>query len=427
MINLPKDFENRIKSRWSDADEFLESYNKPVRKGIRVNTLKISVDDFLKISPFETSPVEWESNGFLVQGEKLGKTALHNAGAYYVQEPSAMSAAPLLQIEKGERVLDLCSAPGGKGTQCAQALDGHGLIVLNEIIFSRAKILSQNVERLGIRNAIVTCASPESLINDFENYFDKIIVDAPCSGEGMFKKEPVAVEEWSNENVIVCAKRQRGILDCAARMLKSSGKLVYSTCTFAEEEDEWQIKDFLSSHGDFTLIKAEKLLPHKVDGEGHFCALMQKQDGFNEWEESYTLPVFKDKKLLCEYKKFESETLFVKFDNLHIVGDVLYSLPNEMPKISVQTLRAGVRLGQFVKGRFVPDQSLASCLKRSEVNGVDVDENQASLYLSGNVVNCDENIKGWCVVFYKGLSLGWGKAVNGILKNHYPKGLRINK
>lgn len=427
MINLPKDFENRIKSRWVDADAFFESYNKPVCRGIRVNTLKIGVDDFLKISPFETSPVAWEKNGFFVQGEKLGKTVLHNAGAYYVQEPSAMSAVPLLQIERGERVLDLCSAPGGKGTQCAQALGGEGLIVLNEIVFSRSKILSQNVERLGIKNAIVTCASPDSLVNDFENYFDKIIVDAPCSGEGMFKKEPAAVEEWSNENVIACAERQRGILDCAARMLKSGGKIVYSTCTFAEEEDEWQINEFLSSHCDFSLIKAEKLLPHKVDGEGHFCALMQNQREFCSWDEKYLLPVFKDKKLLCEYKKFESETLFVEFDNLHIVSDVLYSLPNEMPKISVQTLRAGVRLGQFVKGRFVPDQSLASCLNRNEAKGVDVDENQANLYLAGNVIDCDEDIKGWCVVFYKGLSLGWGKAVNGVLKNHYPKGLRINK
>ena len=428
MLNLPHDFKNRIEKRWGDSSEFFASYENAPQRAIRVNTLKISVDDFKKISPFVLESVPWEKNGFYVDGDKLGKTALHSAGAYYVQEPSAMSAVPLLDVKKGERVLDMCSAPGGKGTQCAQALDGEGIVVLNEIIFSRAKILSQNVERLGVKNAVVTCASPAEIAKNFANYFDKIIVDAPCSGEGMFKKEQSAIDEWSEQNVSLCATRQKEILECASIALKVGGKMVYSTCTFAEEEDEWQIETFLKNHPEFTLIKAEKLLPHKVRGEGHFCALLQKNGEITGDEQTPTLKAtFSDKKLIAEYKSFEKQTLFVEFGNLHLVGDTLYSLPDQTPKTSLQTLRAGVRLGTFTKGRFQPDQSLASCLKKGECKHITLNENQTLSYLAGNTISCDDELKGWYVIFFDDLSVGWGKAVQGTLKNHYPKGLRINK
>jgi NOL1/NOP2/fmu family ribosome biogenesis protein/23S rRNA U2552 (ribose-2'-O)-methylase RlmE/FtsJ len=332
----------------------------------------------------------------------------------------------MLNVQPYDCVLDLCSAPGGKGTQLAQQMQGKGLIVLNEINFDRAKILAQNVERIGITNAVVTCASPQKLAQEFVGYFDKILVDAPCSGEGMFKKEVNAVGEWSVENVKMCAERQRDILDCAQKMLKSGGSLVYSTCTFSEEEDEGQIKEFLATHNNFTLVEQKKLYPHIERGEGHFAALLKKGEG----EEVVCLrtitPTFKDKKLQQIYKQFEKEYLKITFGNLHLIGSNLYSLPDGMPQIGVQTIRAGVHLGEFKGDRFQPAHFLAMCLKADEAAlNVEVNDEQAALYLSGNVIPCDESIKGWALVTYNGFPLGWCKAVNGTAKNHLPKGLRV--
>ncbi len=425
MIDLPEKFIERTKrTLGGDAAAFLASYDRKPYKAVRVNTLKLSVEQFKEIAPFELSPVEWEPNGFYVSAEKAGKTLLHFAGLYYVQEPSAMGAAPLLAVKAGERVLDMCSAPGGKGTQLAQNMNGEGIIVLNEIDFSRAKILSQNVERLGIANAAVTCASPEKLAEHFSGYFDKVLVDAPCSGEGMFLKEPNAVKEWSESNIALCAKRQESILDCAALVLRAGGLLVYSTCTFAPEEDEEQIENFLRKYPDFTLIHSKKLLPHTVKGEGHFVALFKKNDG----EEGYVKPfvaTFADKKRQKIYREFESDRLFVSFDNLHLVGDVLYSLPKNLPCLPFQLLRAGVRLGEFKGDRFQPDHSLAMGLKPSMAKSVDLDEETAKKYLEGNTFACSEKLSGWMLVTYLGYPLGWCKAVGGIAKNHLPKGLRI--
>lgn len=424
-MELPFEFVERMKAELGeDAEAFFASYDLPARKGIRVNTLKISAEDFKKLSPFSLSPIEWEENGFYIEEEKPGKSLYHFAGLFYVQEPSAMSSAPLLNVKAGERVLDLCSAPGGKGTQLAQRMNGDGLIVLNEINFDRAKILSQNVERMGIKNAVVTCSSPDKLAKEFSGYFDKILVDAPCSGEGMFKKEPNAIPEWSVENVRNCAERQVGILENAYSMLRCGGSLAYSTCTFSREEDEEQIASFLSKHEDMKLIKSEKLYPHKLKGEGHFIALMQKGGDEQGAQLKLLVPTIKDNKLLSAYKDFENKVLNIQFKNLHLLGDNLYALPQDMPKISVQTLRAGVHLGEFIKGRFEPSHSLAMCLKDGECNSIEVDENTAKSYLAGNTFEYDNDISGWAVVTYQGYPLGWCKAVNGIAKNHFPKGLR---
>ncbi|MBQ9081225.1 MAG: RsmB/NOP family class I SAM-dependent RNA methyltransferase, partial [Clostridia bacterium] len=274
---LPKAFILRMQKQLANEEAyqaFLQSYNRVTLRGIRVNTLKIERAQFEKISPFSLTPVPWEENGFYVAEEKTGRHVYHFAGLYYSQEPSAMSVVPLLAVNPGERVLDLCAAPGGKSTQIAQALQGEGLLVCNEINGNRAKILSQNVERLGVKNAVVTNASPETLAKRFVSYFDKILVDAPCSGEGMFKKnEREAIENWSEENVSLCAARQKEILRSAAAMLRVGGRLVYSTCTFAEAEDEGQIADFLQEHSEFKLIQQKKLYPHEVLGEGHFYAV----------------------------------------------------------------------------------------------------------------------------------------------------------
>lgn len=248
---------------------FFAVYARPPYKGLRVNALKISAAEFEKISPFPLRPVPWAENGFYTDGEKTGAHAYHFAGLYYSQEPSAMCAAPLLDAKPNERVLDLCSAPGGKGTQLAAAMKGEGILVLNEPIFSRAQILSRNVERLGVKNAVVLSEYPETLAEYFPEYFDKILVDAPCSGEGMFRKNAEeALSEWREENVAMCAARQKEILDYAFRMLKAGGKLVYSTCTFSEAEDEEQTKNFLASHAEMRLLAQKNCIRIRRKGRG---------------------------------------------------------------------------------------------------------------------------------------------------------------
>lgn len=427
MTELPEQFKIRMANLLGDGfGEFLASYENKPFKAVRVNTLKISAEQFKSIFPLELcGEVAWEPNGFYVDSEKAGKTIEHAAGLYYVQEPSATCAAPLLAVKGGERVLDLCSAPGGKGTQLAQAMNGEGIIVLNEINFARAKILSRNVERLGIKNAVVTCAPPEAVAAAFVGYFDKVIVDAPCSGEGMFKKEPQAISEWSVANVQACAVRQKFILECADEALKRGGRMVYSTCTFAREEDEEQIERFLQNHANYELLKSEKLYPHEVRGEGHFAALMQKGDGEDNEIQPFNA-VFSDKKLLKVFREFEKVYLKTSpFENLHLVGDTLYSIPQDCPSVNLQILRIGIRLGVFKNGRFEPDHSLAMALNRSEANCIEVDEKTALSYLSGNTFECGENESGWRVVTYCGYPLGWCKAVNGVAKNHLPKGIRI--
>lgn len=426
MIELPSAFVQRVKNELGEeAVDFLNSYDRLPYKAIRVNTLKLPLSRFNEISPFKLSQVLWEENGFYVTEEKVGKTVLHAAGLYYVQEPSAMSAAPLLSVQPGEKVLDLCSAPGGKGTQLAQRLEGKGIIVLNEIDYSRAKILARNVERLGVSNAIVTCADPEKIAKVFKGYFDKVLVDAPCSGEGMFLKEPNAVAEWSEKNVESCSLRQKQILECVQSVLKVGGSMVYSTCTFAPCEDELQVEDFINSHPNFALIEQHKLFPHKVNGEGHFVALLKKESGEGECFVK-ELKLTASAKTVSVYREWESACLKKHFDNIHAVGDELFSLPDECPQIDgLQCLRVGVPLGEVKGGIFKPSHSLAMCLKATDAHCIEVDEQTAINYLRGLTFNCSKSLSGWCLVTYLGYPLGWCKAVNGIAKNHLPKGIRI--
>ena len=267
--------------------------------------------------------------------------------------------------------------------------------------------------------------SPERIAEHFEGYFDKVLVDAPCSGEGMFLKEESAIREWSVENVKACAQRQALILDCAQRALKPNGLLVYSTCTFAPEEDERQIESFLSKYKNFKLLSMEKLYPHECAGEGHFVALLQKTDG-EEGTVAPFKPTFVDKKSLSEYRDFEKKYLHrAPFQNLHCAGDVIYSIMDDCPSLPFKTLRTGVRLGEIKSGRIEPCHSLAMCLENTQSNTVDVDEKIALAYLSGNTFDCPEKLSGWVLTTYLGYPLGWCKAVGGIAKNHLPKGLRI--
>ena len=310
-------------------------------------------------------------------------------------------------------------------------MDGKGIIVLNEPIASRAKILSQNVERLGIKNAVVLNEYPQTLAKKFRGYFDKILVDAPCSGEGMFRKNAdEALAEWSEENVALCAARQREILDAASEMLKAGGRLVYSTCTFAAAEDEGQVCDYLQKHPEMRLIKQEKLYPHKVDGEGHFVALFEKGARIEEWNtrlKEMSASVTQDGQKA--YRAFEKQFFKERFVfRLHEVNGILYELPEGVfDWKGLQVLRVGVRLGEVKNGRFEPSHSLAMCVKREECKNVldlsQTDE-RVEKYLRGETLDCEGAENGWCLVCVENLPIGWGKSVNGVLKNHLPKGLR---
>ncbi len=414
-------------------EAFFSTYEKPPFKGVRLNPLKGTMSALKQLLPFLGEPISWEKNGFYTTEAKLGSSPFHAAGIFYSQEPSAMCAAPLLDVQPGERVLDLCSAPGGKGTQLACNMQGKGIVVLNEPVSSRAKILSQNVERMGIKNAVVTCALPEELSTKFAGYFDKILIDAPCSGEGMFKKNAdEALSEWNEENVQMCAERQKRILDEGTKMLKEGGRLVYSTCTFAYAEDEGQVCDYLQDHPEMTLLSQEKLYPHKVDGEGHFAALFEKRSRTGEWDTR-----LKCAKPWCTregekaYRDFEKAFFKQKFArNLYEVNGILYELPEGVfDWKGMQVLRVGVRLGEVKNGRFEPSHSLALCVQKEECKNVlDLDEGDERLekYFRGETVEDEKIASGWCVICVRGYPVGLGKAVNGTIKNHYPKGLRKN-
>ena len=372
---LPEAFVEKMKKLLgSDAESFFKSYDAERKFGLRVNPLKQKsgempeegepLGDYLK----GLARVPWAEEGFYYEADmRPGRHPFHEAGAYYIQEPSAMSVAEALSPKPGEQILDLCAAPGGKSTHLAGKMGGHGLLVCNEIHPARAKILSQNIERLGVENAVVTNMDPFRLAPEFPEFFDGIVVDAPCSGEGMFRKDENARNEWSPDHVKQCAGLQDGILDCAAAMLKGGGRIVYSTCTFSPEENEQSIARFLERHPEFSVVQ------------------------------------------------------------LDLVPEVMPCL------MGLKVLRPGLHLGSAKKDRFEPSHALALALKKSDVRqSVEVgSEDLALRYLRGETLRAEDleelNIpaKGWVLVTTGGMSLGFAKAAGGMLKNHYPKGLRI--
>lgn len=422
-------FLQRLFRQIPDAEAYVECRNEPPFRGIRVNTLKISPQEFQKIAPFPLRPVAWEESGFFIEDEKPGKSLYHDAGLYYVQEPSAMSAAPLLDVQPGERVLDLCSAPGGKGTQLAQKMRGKGLIVLNEKMPDRARVLLQNTERMGITNAVVTCADPASLAERLPAFFDKILVDAPCSGEGMFRKEPEALRQWSEQNVLMCADRQKKILASAEKMLAPGGKLVYSTCTFSEEEDEENAAWFIRQFPQMKLVRQHKFWPQRGEGEGHFAALFVKEEG--DRSSCASLRFSADKKEILLWKDFEGSFLKKPFclpERIFFFKNALYAIPEEVFLLDgLRVLSVGVRLGEVIyggkKARFEPSHALVMAADRGDIRSVvSLDETSARKYLRGEELPAG-NERGWCAVAYNGWPLGLAKA-SGTLKNHYPKSWR---
>ena len=462
MIKLPEDFVTSLKEQFPEkADAVI----KAICEGKDHHALRLrgslakderSLSDSTHMlresGMILKDEVPFFKGAFYYDEEKCfpGKHPFHDAGVYYIQEPSAMLPASLLDIKPGEKVLDLCAAPGGKSTQAASYLKGEGLLVSNEPHRERCKILSGNIERMGIKNAVVLNETPERLSGIFSTYFDKIIVDAPCSGEGMFRKNPEAVSEWSMENVKMCALRQESILNEASGMLKPGGYLVYSTCTFSKEEDEDVTMRFLASHPDYELVTTKRLFPGEFNGEGHFAALLKRQGERMLPEGSEK--TYKDNRkkrndkgaLSPQILKIVKETLgdIVNEDVLddimdklsgkrgRIYGDNLYLLPegfDDMLISSLKWLRPGLHIGTFKKERFEPSHAFVLSLEKGEIkNAIDIPAGDERIirYLRGESLNTDMSGKGWKVLTYEGNPVGLLKQAGNVLKNHYPKGLR---
>lgn len=437
----------------SEFSEYLASFEEPRIYGLRVNTSKISVRDFLDISPFELTPVPWIKNGFYYSGEdKPAKHPYYFAGLYYLQEPSAMTPASVLPVEEGDRVLDLCAAPGGKSTELGARLKGTGLLVSNDISASRAKALLKNIELFGIGNALVTCEYPEKLATVFPGFFDKILVDAPCSGEGMFRKDGKLIKSWESQGPDFFAPIQRGILEAAAGMLKDGGYMVYSTCTFSKEEDEDNIRFFLDKHPEFSLEKipeyegftrgfgmeeAVRLFPHKLKGEGHFVALLKKKadsgGGADSGAGRFAQTSAGKKRLPIELEEFLEE-IEVPFDKtaITIIGEKAYLLPEGTENIKgLRMMRNGLFIGELKKNRFEPSQAFAMVLKcgdYSTVANLKCGDINVIKYLKGETTEISEaDLRGGgknVLVAVDGYPLGWGR-LNGLtVKNRYLPGWR---
>ena len=431
MKKLPQRFLDDMKELLMDEyDDFIKSYDEPKTTGLRINTLKINKEELLNLNLYNLTPIPWADEGFYYDEEvdRPGKSPLHESGAYYLQEPSAMSVVPHLDIKEGDKVLDMCAAPGGKSTYILSKLNDTGLLVSNEINSTIIIALGENLERFGARNCIITNTDSNNLRKVFTGYFDKIVIDAPCSGQGMFRKDEVAIEDWSYAKVLECQSIQKDIIRDGYDMLKNGGVLVYSTCTFAKEENEDVINEFISEYENAKLIEMQRIWPHKVSGEGHFVAKIQKLE--NEDCNVKYIKIKNNDKEVKDYREFEKKFLNISMESrFDIRGENLYLLPEEHPDTKkLKVLRYGLHLGMLKKNRFEPSHALSHYLKMEDVKNVEnfsIQDNKILDYLRGNTIETGKS-RGWVLVCVEGIGLGWGKESNGILKNHYPKGLRIN-
>ena len=444
-MNLPIEFCERMRELTGDEyDDFIKSYDTQINKGIRINTLKCS-DSLPMLNSCEK--IQWCEDGYYADNLSInGNHPYHAAGVVYFQEPSAMAVACGMPIGENAKILDLCAAPGGKTTHIGARMGNHGLLLSNEIIPKRAAVLSENVERMGLTNTIVTNESPRQLSERFEGFFDGIIVDAPCSGEGMFRKEPQAVEEWSVNHTLSCAVRQKNILDDAYKMLKCGGYIMYSTCTFSYDENESVVQymidkynmqlchidglDMLSDGIGDGMQDCRRIFPHKNKGEGHFMALLRRT------EESNPAKVHQKKKekrkdtpldlAINLYREFEKSALNTKLDGEFVLfGDNLYLMPEYINLDKLRVLRCGLHLGIIKRNRFEPSHALSHALPADMyINRIEFSLNSDEIkrYMHGETLS--NNTNGWCIITADSYSIGWGKGSNGIVKNHYPKALR---
>ncbi|RCX18874.1 NOL1/NOP2/sun family putative RNA methylase [Anaerobacterium chartisolvens] len=458
-MRLPEDFLNKM-SALMEKDEYeslIQSYEKPRYYGLRINTLKISVEEFLKISPFELEPIPWVRDGFYYrEGESPGKHPYYNAGLYYIQEPSAMLPGEVVDSQPGERILDLCAAPGGKTVQIAAGMKGRGILVANDISSDRVKALIKNIELCGVRNAIVTNETPQKLAGAFPEFFDKILVDAPCSGEGMFRKDQDAVKSWEKFKSEKCSAMQWDILEQVDKMLRPGGYIIYSTCTFSPEENEKMISAFLSLNNGYEVVEIStvggmergrpgwaegnqavagtvRLWPHRVKGEGHFAALLRKKAG--ESRAAAYIPSDSDSRndvRLNFFRSFAEENLSEDLNiggggYFDIKGSNLYAFPERVPELKgIRVAKFGWYLGEFGKNRFEPSHSMVVSLNKQDLkNTIDFacDSKELSSYLKGETLML-EGEKGMKAVCVNGYTLGWAKQMDYMLKNLYPKGWR---
>lgn len=450
-MSLPTAFLNRMECLLGpEFPLFVRAMEESRAFGLRVNPLKCDLKEFDQVR-FGLRPISWAREGFFYDPQtRPGHHPYYEAGVYYIQEPSAMAVGALADPKPGMRVLDLCAAPGGKTTHLAGRMMGQGILVANEIHPARAKILSQSVERAGVVNCLVTNETPQRLAQRFSSYFDCIVVDAPCSGEGMFRKEQIAVDEWTPDTPARCAARQDEILDCAVRMLRPGGRLVYSTCTFAPEENEGSIQRLLMrtsglsvehvlgdsafspgrpdwiTNGCQQLVDTFRLFPHRLEGEGHFVAVLRREEG-KQPDDMVQVICLSEREISKEYRNFERDTLTVQYNHLIQCGDQMWAIPEKMPDLQgLRVLRQGLQLGTLKKGRFEPAHSLALALNAKQVQravNFSAEGSEIIQYLKGQTLTCDME-PGWTLICVDGYSIGWGKVSNGMLKNHYPKGLR---
>ena len=444
-MNLPIDFCERMRELvGGEYDDFIKSYDTQINRGVRINKLKC---DTLPELFSDSEKVLWCPDGYYVKdGTVSGNHPYHAAGVIYFQEPSAMCVAEGLPLCDDAKILDLCAAPGGKTTHIGARMKNKGLLVANEIISKRAAILSENVERMGLTNTIVTNETPSHLAEKFQGFFDGIIVDAPCSGEGMFRKEPQAVDEWSVNHTLSCAVRQKNILDDAYKMLKCGGYIMYSTCTFSYDENEAVVKhmmekynmelcpipglDMLSQGIGDGMENCRRVFPHKNKGEGHFTALLRRTEE-NETATEFVKKQNKRKDTTLEtavrlYYEFEKSALKVHLDGEFVLfGDNLYMLPQYVDIDKLKVLRCGLHLGEVKRNRFEPSHALSHAFDEDVyINKVETLQNSEDIkkYMHGETLSSD--VSGWCVIKTEKYIVGWGKGSNGIVKNHYPKHLR---
>ena len=512
MVNLPEEFERKMKKLLgAEYEEFLASYDRPRNFGLRVNVDKISPEEFEKIAPFHLTKIPWTENGYYYEEQDMpARHPFYYAGMYYLQEPSAMTPASRLVSQPGDRVLDLCAAPGGKATELGAHLHGQGVLVANDISASRAKALLKNIEVFGIRNSFVVNEVPTKLAENFPEFFDKILVDAPCSGEGMFRKDPAVAKVWDGNKPFECAKQQKEIITRAAQMLAPGGDMLYSTCTFSPEENEQVIQFLLDSRDDIEireiqpyegfapgrpeaayedwdredsgnrkmgtpdLKKCVRIWPHKMAGEGHFLALLHKRalgeaagaqenDRNRHPNRETTLDEQKnpvqgvisdikgigkpETKALTEF--FSDVSMEMNWKQVEVRKGQVYLVPEALgARKGLIFLRNGLYLGEIRKDRFEPSQSFAMALKKEEYTAVidlDYSDVRVEKYLRGETLEVDDIVecnlkeieednakavkkrleKGWQLICVNGYPLGWGKLVNGTLKNKYHAGWRM--
>lgn len=432
MNLLPDTYEKEMKKLLGNEYEaYIHSFDRPVYHGLRVNTLKISTEDFLKQFPYHLEPIPWTDNGFYYNpDDPVTKHPYYFAGLYYIQEPSAMLPGAVMPIEPDDRVLDVCAAPGGKSTELGARLNGTGILVSNDISVSRCQALVKNIERAGIRNAFVMAENTGHLKDYFKGYFDKILIDAPCSGEGMFHKEPSLINSWKEHGPSYYVEKQKEIIRDCLSMLKEGGMLVYSTCTFSACEDEEMIQYALSLDDSLHVIPVTykegfiqnaygtKLFPHKVKGEGHFVSLLQRGNKKEEKKTDHTIT------------KWHQDTIHIDFYNTNIqsIHNHVYAVPEtDMDMRGLRILRSGLLLGEEKKNRFELEGTLGCILKEEECDQVlnlSDDDERVIRYLKGETLMIDDfHLKdGIVLVTVDHHALGFGKVTHGQFRNKYPKG-----